>query len=96
MNPDDLKNIMHDNIYRLIENNMHTLDDFSVYKNNINYPGLDTLKEIAILADVKTETEEEKVLRIVKCDFEDKFGITIERFQQVYESIVETSPEKLI
>jgi len=41
-------------------------------------------------------TIEEKVVDIVKGGFEEKFGMTIQEFQEVYERIIETEPEKLI
>ena len=42
------------------------------------------------------ETEEDKVIRLLKGDFEKKTGITFERFIEVYNSILEKNPEKLI
>ena len=42
------------------------------------------------------ETEEEKVIKLLKGDFEKKTGITFERFIEVYNSILENNPEKLI
>ena len=41
-------------------------------------------------------TIEDKVVDIVKGGFEEKFGMTIQEFQEVYEQIVETDPERLI
>ena len=42
------------------------------------------------------ESEEDKVARILKGDFEKQFGITFEKFIEVYNYIVENNPEKLI
>lgn len=42
------------------------------------------------------ETEEQKVIRILKHDFESTHGITFERFIEVYHNILRDSPEKLI
>ncbi len=44
----------------------------------------------------KIETEHEKVVRILKGDFEKKFGMTFERFIEVYHDMMEQHPEKLI
>lgn len=41
-------------------------------------------------------TIEDKVVDIVKGGFEEKFGITIQEFQEVYERLVETDPQRLI
>ena len=41
-------------------------------------------------------TIEDKVVDIVKGGFEEKFGMTIQEFQEVYENIVENNPERLI
>lgn len=43
-----------------------------------------------------TETDEEKVVRILKGDFEKKFGMTYEKFKNVYDIILRDNPEKLI
>ena len=42
------------------------------------------------------ETDQDKVARILKGDFEKQFGITFEKFIEVYHDIVENNPEKLI
>ena len=42
------------------------------------------------------KTPEEKVIDIVKGGFEKKFGMTIQEFQEIYDELVENSPEKLI
>ncbi len=42
------------------------------------------------------ETDEEKVIRIIKGDFEYKFGMTFDKFQDVLKSIMINNPEKLI
>lgn len=42
------------------------------------------------------ESEEDKVARILKGDFEKQFGITFEKFIEVYHRMLEHSPEKLI
>ncbi len=44
----------------------------------------------------RKETDEEKVVRILKGDFEKKFGMTFEKFIEVREKLLETHPEKLI
>ena len=41
-------------------------------------------------------TIEEKVVDIVKGGFEEKFDMTIQEFQDVYEKLVEEEPERLI
>ena len=42
------------------------------------------------------ETDEEKVIRLLKHDFEENNGISFEKFMDVYHNIVENNPEKLI
>lgn len=42
------------------------------------------------------ETEEQKVLRILKGDFERQFGMTFDRFIEVRERMLETNPERFI
>lgn len=42
------------------------------------------------------ETDEEKVIKILKGDFEKKFGMSFEKFIDIYNNIINTSPEKLI
>lgn len=44
----------------------------------------------------KPKTIEEKVIDIVKGGFEEKFGMSIDEFQTVYDRLVEESPDKLI
>lgn len=45
---------------------------------------------------VPKETDDQKVIRILKGDFEKKFGMTFEKFIETYHRLLETSPEKLI
>lgn len=49
-----------------------------------------------LLKQQPVETEDQKVIRILKGDFEKKFGMTFERFVEVRERLIETHPEKLI
>ena len=42
------------------------------------------------------ETIEEKVIRILKYDFEKSHGISFDVFMNVYKEIIEKNPEKLI
>lgn len=42
------------------------------------------------------ETDEEKVIRILKKDFELKHGMTFDKFIEIYQKILSESPEKLI
>lgn len=42
------------------------------------------------------ETDEERIIRIVKRDFEETFGISYDVFKAGYDKIVKESPEKLI
>jgi len=42
------------------------------------------------------ETNEEKVIRLIKGGFEEQHGISFEEFQKVYKEILENNPEKLI
>lgn len=72
--------------------------------NNVTYLDmLDDLwrekyKEIDMqfIEPVKYESDEEKVVRIIKGDFENIFGISLEKFNEVYHNILKNCPEKLI
>ena len=72
--------------------------------NNVTYLDmLDDLwrkkyKEIDMpfIEPVKYESDEEKVVRIIKGDFENIFGISLEKFNEVYQNILKNCPEKLI
>lgn len=57
---------------------------------------LEILNSIKEAMKERVETEEEKVIRILKGDFEKTFGISWDRFQIVYNKILESNPEKLI
>lgn len=48
------------------------------------------------IVPVKYESDEEKVVRIIKGDFENIFGISLEKFNEVYQNILKNCPEKLI
>ncbi len=45
---------------------------------------------------IKVETEHDTVVRILKGDFEKKFGMTYDRFVELYNDILKNNPEKLI
>lgn len=45
---------------------------------------------------LRNETDEEKVIRLLKGDFEKQCEISFEKFMEIYTLIVKTSPEKLI
>lgn len=62
----------------------------SISKKNINQLYYYKTQNIA------TETDQEKVLRIVKGDFEKKFGMPLDRFNEVLGEIYKNNPEKLI
>lgn len=40
--------------------------------------------------------EHDKVVKILKGDFEKKFGMTYDRFVEIYNEILKNNPEKLI
>lgn len=42
------------------------------------------------------ETNEQKVIRLLRGDFEKKLGISFEDFMNTYNHLVETNPDKLI
>jgi hypothetical protein len=44
----------------------------------------------------KKQTIEDRVVDIVKGGFEDKFGMTIQEFQEAYDKILDESPERLV
>ena len=48
------------------------------------------------IVPVKYESDEEKVVRIIKGDFENIFGISLEKFNEEYHNILKNCPEKLI
>ena len=52
--------------------------------------------DLQFIEPVKYESDEEKVLRIIKGDFENIFGISLEKFNEVYHNILKNCPEKLI
>lgn len=56
----------------------------------------DTITEKKKAPKKPAETDEQKVVRILKGDFEKKFGMTFEKFIETYQRLLETSPEKLI
>jgi hypothetical protein len=72
--------------------------------NNVTYIDMlvdlwrEKYKEIDMqfIEPVKYESDEEKVLRIIKGDFENIFGISLEKFNEVYHNILKNCPEKLI
>ena len=72
--------------------------------NNVTYIDMlvdlwrEKYKEIDLqfIEPVKYESDEEKVLRIIKGDFENIFGISLEKFNEVYHNILKNCPEKLI
>jgi len=43
-----------------------------------------------------SQTEEEKVVKLLKGGFEEKCGITFTKFIEIYHNILENNPEKLI
>lgn len=45
---------------------------------------------------LQNETQKEKVIRILKQDFEENNGISFEEFMSTYNDIIENEPELLI
>ena len=72
--------------------------------NNVTYIDMlvdlwrEKYKEIDLqfIEPVKYESDEEKMVRIIKGDFENIFGISLEKFNEVYHNILKNCPEKLI
>ena len=63
----------------------------------IDYQMLEQLKaSLEAGMNPPEKTPEEKVIDIIKGGFEKKFGMTIQQFQEIYDDLVETSPEKLV
>jgi nitric oxide reductase large subunit len=63
----------------------------------MDYATIQALKvQLEEMVTPKEKTPEEKVIDIVKGGFEKKFGMTIQEFQEIYDDLVENSPEKLI
>ena len=50
----------------------------------------------SIMENPKKETKEDRVIGIVKRDFENHFDMTITEFQEIYETILKNNPEKLV
>ena len=73
-------------------------DQVSVQMSNqFNARMLEELtKQLEEAVKPKEKTPEEKVIDIVKGGFENKFGMSIQEFQEIYDGLVENSPEKLI
>lgn len=46
--------------------------------------------------NVKPETKQEKVIRLLKRDFEEYTGISYEEFETIRRDLIENHPEKLI
>ncbi len=63
-----------------------------VKKNIMKFNEID----MQLIEPVKYDSDEEKVLRIIKGDFEYIFGISLEKFNEVYHNILKNCPEKLI
>ncbi len=63
-----------------------------VKKNIMKFNEID----MQFIEPVKYDSDEEKVLRIIKGDFEYIFGISLEKFNEVYHNILKNCPEKLI
>jgi len=49
-----------------------------------------------IMETPKKKTKVERVISIVKQDFENHFDMTISEFQEIYEDIITNNPEKLV
>ena len=54
------------------------------------------IDDFRITKNRMVETDEAKVVRILKGDFEKKFGITFDKFTETYHKMLEKCPEKLI
>ncbi len=68
-----------------------------LYMNDtIKQQVLDTWSRENVFGDKQVESDEDKVARILKGDFEKKFGMTFEKFIEVYHRMLENNPEKLI
>lgn len=67
-------------------------------RNKPKYPAFNmNLPEVSVIRFMPDEpTDEEKVLKILKGGFEKEFGMTYEKFKEIYETILEENPEKLI
>lgn len=59
------------------------------------FDNLDVYKKLYYTKN-KVETDEEKVIRIIKGDFEKEFNITFDKFQTILKDIMGQHPEKLI
>ena len=77
-------------------NDMYALREYIARKSStqMDLQVLEQLKKV--MESPKAKTPEQKVLDIVNGGFEAHFGMSIEEFQIVYDSIVEKNPEKLI
>lgn len=84
----DLENLFRDDMYGIRDQIARTAS------NELDYQTIVALK--GMLEKEKEVSDEDKVIGIVKGGFEKHFGMTMERFNEIYESIMETNPEKLI
>lgn len=67
------------------------------FKTKINHAKDKVINDLLTKYNKPTlETDEEKVIRILKKDFEVKHGMTFDKFIETYQKILSESPEKLI
>jgi transcriptional regulator CtsR len=88
----DISKIWQDDMYDL-RNRLATELSSSV-SQQMDLEVLERLKEV--FEEPKTKSKEERVVNIVKQDFENHFNMTIQEFQEIYEKILKNNPEKLI
>ena len=85
------------NIHKDRENDNYSKWLDEKFKKQINHARDKVINDLLNKYQKPTlETDEEKVIRILKKDFEVKHGMTFDKFIETYQKILEESPEKLI
>lgn len=85
------------NIHKDRENDNYSQWLDEKFKTKINHAKDKVINDLLSKYNKPTlETDEEKVIRILKKDFEAKHGMTFDKFIEVYQKILSESPEKLI
>ena len=72
------------------------IDKGDLYDCDFTRDTIDSLINALSLEKTFNETDEEKVARILKRDFETAHGMTFDKFIEVYQRMLKECPEKLI
>lgn len=75
--------------------NEHLMIKYGKYIGTADINNFEDLHKL-YYAKPKVETDEAKVIRLVKGDFEKQIGMSFDRFQEILKTIISVNPEKLI